>query len=558
MAAQPIDNNNDMQPEQSGPQVGQTVALPALPQPERERRQHIGDTWKAYKGDWGAGPLKLTKGETDDNVRPNRCMAIVDTGVTFLFGEVVKIEISSSDTDEADGQENAVDNGAAKGTSQAQAFLNECWGDDDDMMTLLSELAMNGAIAGSAFAMIIPANPKVGQQLPRLTVLDPQNVTVFPDPHDCRTVREYWIQYEVSTYDTRGKPETITYRKVICRNDPDWLASTTGIGYDNDATWLILDFMRRDTAGSTRTLSDTGAWTCTGRTDWPKPWPPIIDCQNLINPNEYWGLADLPPDLVGLNRALIFNESNTARIIKHHAHPTRWAKGVGSAAQIDSTPDNILVFQSQEASLNALSPATDLANAMAFGEILRSDMDEQSQVPGVALGRMATLPRGALSGVTIRALYAPIMAKTTKKRRLYGRLIRDASQRFLELGGFVAASQARIQLHWKDPMPSDDLAAAQTAVVWNGLGVSADTLMQQAGYDPDIEAKKAAQESARSLTAFAQGQGLPPAPPPPVPPNAPQDASQQQPPAQANTPPVNHPAAIAARQKMQTAFGKGG
>jgi len=537
------------------PQVGATVVLPPLSSDERAKRQRIADAWKAYKGDWGAGPLRVMPGDPDDNVRPNRCMPIVDAGASFLFGESLKIEIS----DDTDGQTGAaldVDNGANLGTSPAQAYLDDCWGEDDDRMTLLNEVAMNGAVAGSAFVLIVPANPKAGQPLPHLTVLNPENVTVITDPHDCKTVQEYWIQYEVKQSDAVGNERIVAFRKVICRNDPDGLAAETGLGYDADDSWVINDY--KSTSG------DQG-WVLTATTPWPKPWPPIVACQNLPSPNDYWGMPDLPADLIAMNRSLIFNESNTNRIIKHFAHPTRWASGV-TAAQLNTTPDNILLFASADAKLQALEARADLANAMQFGANLRADMDEQSQVPSVALGRMSELPKGQISGVTIRALYAPLMAKTVKKRRLYGALIRTVSQHFLELGGFIAASKARITLHWKDPLPPDDLAAAQAAQAWMAVGVSADTLMQQAGYDPDSEAVKSQQENMRAMLLAQQGQAPIPGDQPPTPPLSP-DGTTPAPEASAGPsaanisannppPPINHPAAIAARQAAQAAAGK--
>jgi hypothetical protein len=540
-------DTNDMSAPEKGPQVGKSYALPELPQQELKRRKRIGDARKAYEGDWGAGPLKVKPGDPDKNVRPNMCQPIVDVGVNFLFGEVVKIEIAN-DTDSETGAENEVDNGAEEGTSPAQAFLDDCWGDDDDKMTLLTKLAMNGALAGNAFVLLDPS-PKgkrkgraSGKVCPRIILLNPSDVHVIPDPHDCENVQEFWVQYEVETYNTLGQPEVYTYRKVIKRNDPDGLASITGEGYDEDDTWIIEDYMRKGAAGvAARNRNNNslfsgqqgqGAdWTCIGRTDWPKPWPPIIGCQNLPNPNEYEGLPDLTKDLIQMNRALIFNESNIAITIENYVAPPRWASGV-TANNMSLSPDSILLFQSSDAKLQALDVKADLQNAMAFSERLQSAMDEQSQIPGLALGRMKDLPKGQISGTSLRALYKPPMSKTTKKRRLYGRLIREVSQRMLELGDFTAAAEASIQLNWKDPMPNDDLTAAQAAqILHDDLGVSQDSLMQQFGFNPDVEADKRQDEEQRKVVAFSQGQGLPPMPAnmPPDGANGQTDDAQQQP-----------------------------
>ncbi|HKW21516.1 MAG TPA: phage portal protein [Ktedonobacterales bacterium] len=568
MAALPVEPDeapDALQDNTRGPKPGDKVALPDLPQKELKRRRRIDDTWKAYRGEWGAGPLKVQPGDPDDNVKPNNCQPIVDVGVNFLFGEPLKIEVSNT-TDGATGVAVDIDNGSDDGTSPAQAFLDECWGDPDDMMTLLTELATNGAIAGSAYALLVPANEDAGEERPHVQVLDPANVFTIADPHDCKLAREYWIQYDVESYDpATGDPFVMTYRKMICRNDPDGYAYETIEGYDNDDSWLILDFERKgvvETGGYRSTGAQSSAWLCTARTPWPRPYAPIVHCQNLPNPNQFEGLTDLPHDLIQMNRALIFNESNIMRTIKHFVAPMRYASGV-TAATISTGPDRMLLFQSPDAKLNALDVKADLANAMAYSDSLRAAMDEQSQIPGIALGRMKDIPRGQVTGPVFQALYKPPMSKTTKKRRLYGRLIREASLHLLDLGGFSEAAKAKVLLHWQNPMPKDELVEAQAAQAWSGLGVSNDSLMQAyTDFNPDTEAEKKQQESQNQMLSFAHGTGAPPMDMNALAASAQMNTSgpdgdntqNQQPPA--TPPPINHPAAIAQRAKM-TATAKG-
>jgi len=569
MVALPVqDDDAEQPPAPRGPQVGQLVPLPDLPQKEIKRRRRIDETWKAYRGEWGAGPLKVQPGDPDDNVKPNVCQPIVDVGVNFLFGEVVKIEVSNDTDTNADagdssegGEAQTLDNGAQMGTSPAQAFLDECWGDDDDKMTLLSELAMNGAVAGSAFVMLDPADADADEDCPRIIVLDPANVCVIPDPHDCKKAREYWIQYDVETYDPRtGDPEVTSYRKVICRNSYD--DDAVAAGNAQPQSWLILDYERKglaSTGGWHATGGQSAAWLCTARTPWPKPWAPITHCQNLPNPNQYEGLSDLPHDLVQMNRALIFNESNIMRTIKHYVAPMRYASGV-TTATISTGPDKMLLFQSPEAKLQALNVQADLLNAMAYSDSLRSSMDEQSQIPGIALGRMKDIPRGQITGPVFQALYKPPMAKTTKKRRLYGRLMREVSQHLLDLGGF-SASKAQIVLHWQNPMPSDELVEAQAATAWSQMGVSNDSLMQRyTDFDPDVEQEKKQQEGQNQVLAFSRGQGMPPADPSALAASAQMGAGnsngEQQPPQQqGNIAALNSPKARQARATMQQMAG---
>lgn len=476
---------------------------------QRRRQQQMQDAWAAYRGEF-LPPLKPEVNQPDDNVLVNRCAPVVDKGVSFLFGKVVKIELQDADGG-TDGS----------GTSDAQDWLDAVWGDDDDKMTLLSKLALNGAICGQAFLKIVPANPRAGQIYPRLVVLDPQTVEVVTDPDDCDTVRQYTIQYDA--YDaTTAAP--LTKRQIIKRNDPDGLAALSG-GMDSDDTWIITNEARSGV---------NGAWQQIGAPQvWPYPFAPIVACQNLPNPNEYWGKADLTPDIIGMNRVLNFVESNVSRIIKKHAMPWPWASGMDTRALVVE-PGRVIGLPHPEAKMGFLEINTaGLSASMQFAGDLRSDMDEQSRVPAVALGRLVDLPKGNISGVALQLLFQPLIEKTTQKQRLYGRLLRDVSRALLVLGKQLSLEEANAQtidLHWQNLLPVDDLAAAQTALALSQVGVSRQTLLQQLGYDPDSEAEKQAEDTDAQATAFAQGKGPAssgaPAPAEAQPANAPQGAAQ--------------------------------
>lgn len=464
----------------------------------QQRQQQMAAAWKAYRGEWGAGPLKVRGNQPDDNVRVNRCAPIVDKGVSFLFGKVVKIVIEDLD-------------GGSDGASEPlQDWLNAAWGDDDDKMTLLSKLAMNGGICGHTFAKVIPPNPRAGQVYPRVIALDPQTVTVENDPEDCDSVRRYIIEQEAYDPDLQTN---VARRQVIARNDPDGLAAASG-GMDSDDTWVITTSVRSGVGG---------VWRLSGEpVVWPYPMPPIVDCQNLPNPNQYWGLPDLTPDLIDMNRMLNFVESNTSRIIKTHAHPWAWASGV-DARVLTIEPGEVTGLPHPDAKMGLLEMHGDLHSSMTFAEDLRGNMDEQSRVPAVALGRLKDLPRGTISGVALQLLFQPLIEKTTLKQRLYGRMIRDISRLMLLVGAFPkdVIAQVRIEPHWQNLLPIDDLAAAQTALALSQVGVSQQTLLTELGYDPDAEATKTAEAATRQVTAFSRGQGLPPASPSPGAPPAP-------------------------------------
>jgi hypothetical protein len=433
----------------------QSLAQAPMSQADAERKQQMALAWKAYRGDLPK-PLKVSADQPDDNVLSNRCEPIVNKGVSFLFGQTLKIE------------------------AQHQDFLDGLWGDDDERMTLLSQMAINGGMCGQVFCKLIPAQGEM--RFPRIVVMDPQIVRIVTAPDDCSLTLAYVIEYP-SINDFQK-------RQIIARIDPDGLAGIAG-EYDLDDNWTITNYIRRGHAGS---------WYQVGpREVWPWPFAPIFTCQNLPNPNEAWGTPDLTPDLIEQNKVLNFIQSNTSRIIKYHAHPKTFAVGL-SASQINIGVDDLICLPSPDSKLENLEMHSDLASSLNFIANIRSDMDEQSRVPAVALGRLVDLPKGNLSGVALQLLFQPLLEKTVQKRRLYGCLIRCISRAALVVAGLLSLDEYEdypVELHWQALLPVDDLAAAQTAIVLQQAGVSRTSALQKLGYDPDEEASKQANEQVK-------------------------------------------------------------
>lgn len=446
---------------------------------EQARSDAMLLAWKSYRGDMPK-PLKAIKGQPDDNVLSNRCAPVVDKGISFLFGSPLKIE-------------------AVKVKSDAAEYLTRTWGagevsDEDDTMSLLADIAMNGAVCGQAFAKLIPpvVDGDGDTAYPRIVALDPQKIRVITLPDDIDCVVAYLIEY---TWDDMCK------REVIARCDPD-----QPIPYDAsqlDATWTISQYLRQAAQQDFVRVGEPQLW--------PYPFAPIFDGKNLPNPNEHWGTPDLTPDIIGMNMSLNFVNSNTNRIIKYHAHPKTWISGMGPS-QIDTSVDGTIVLPAAESKIGSLEMHGDLKSSRDFAADLRADMDEQSRVPAVALGRLEALPKGNISGVALQLLFQPLIEKTTIKQRLYGKLIREVSRAILVMGNFIdakAMADTNIELHWASLLPNDDLQAAQVAQIYKALGVSDDTILQSLGFDPDVEVDKSQQEDARKVTAFSRGQGLP-------------------------------------------------
>jgi len=443
---------------------------------DTKRQETIAAAWRAYHGEL-VKPLERMPDQPDDNVMSNRCQPIVDRGVDFLFGKSLEISLD----------ENA--------PAEAQKYLDDLWGRQEKRIPLLQKLAMSGAIAGNAYLRIMP---NVDPTMTRLIVVDPSTVFVQTEPQDCETVMLYCIEY-CMTEQQNGKDIAVYYREEIQRIDPDNNAMNEEV--DTDATWIIQHWTR---------VGERGQWLSAGDPIlWPYEFSPLFGCQNKTYPHSYYGIPDLTPDLIGVNNSLNLVQSNVNRTTKLYGHPIIYATGVGTST-IDIKPGRITGLPTSESKLQAVQYVSDLSNALNFAENLRSDIDEQSSVPGVATGRIKDLPRGTMSGNAIELLFMPLLMLNEKKRCLYGSLLIDLSNALLEIGGY--SDDINIVLAWQNPLPHDDLPAVQASIGKKQIGISNTTLQRELGYDPEIELQQSQTEDAVTLQNFTKGQGLPPPP----------------------------------------------
>lgn len=455
-------------------QAGQPVY--EITEDDRKRQKLIQQAWKAYEGELDP-PLQKTPEGLDPNVMTNQCGPVADRGVEFLFG--LELEIS-------------VEEGAP---AEAQKILDKIWGRKEKRIPLLQKLAYNGAMAGQPFLRVVP-EPKGTF---RLVVVDPSTVFVQTAPQDCETVLLYCIEY-CANQKVNGSPRQVYYREEIARIDPDHDGDDGDPFADVDANWQIQHWTR---------VGDRGPWMPAGEPIlWPYSFPPLFSCQNLPRPNSFWGKADITPDVIGVNNALNTEQSCINLDIILYGQPILYATGTGEQI-IDIKPGKIIGLPLSESKIVAVPIASDIANALKFAADLRSSIDEQTGVPGVATGRIADMPRGNLSGIAIELLFMAILKKTDKKRCTYGEMIIDVSKALLVLNGL--SGEIDIMLAWQNPLPHDDLPSVQAALAKKEIAISNTTLQRELGYDPEEEAALAASEDERKLIMFNRGQGMPPA-----------------------------------------------
>lgn len=442
--------------------------------------------WQFYTGN-PPRPLTPRKGEPDDNLILSFGRLLVNKGVSYLFGQEVASEIS--DKDSTNGPHSA-----KRVSGVTQAWLDECWRRNRRTL-FLQKLAVNGGITGHAFAKIVAASTPAQGNFPRVIVLDTQLVDVIWSDNDYEDV----IQYTITNPPVA---ETQTRQLVQKLQDGSWsLVDQQRIGTDQDNEWETV-----------------------ATTPWPWDFPPIVECQNLPAPNQFWGESDLTDDVLHILRAINRQASQINKIIRVHAYPKTWSRGMG-AKTVNIGIDEIINLPSATAELHNLEMQSDLASSINFLEGLISKLCFITAVPKVAFGDPDGL--GAVSGVSMQLRFAPLVEKTEGKRLTYGALIQELDRRLCALGGW--GEHILTQQHWFELLPNDPLMERQYLVLDDSLGVSTETILEKLGYDPKLEAKRKAAEKAANppppQLSLVPGQppqaGAPGDVPPPTPLQAP-------------------------------------
>ena len=403
----------------------------------------------------------------DDAIVVNFIGLLVDRSVAMLFGKEPQFDLP--------GESDA----------PVQQYIDEVW-NANRKMQILKRAAVYGAETGTCYVKILPdgAVSKAGKLIPRLVVLDPATVTMDALPEDIDTIYRYTIGYSI-TDPVTGKDKII---KQVTEHDVE-------TGY-----WTITDSVSVN--GGKREVTNVQTWEY--------DFAPIVHWHNLPDVGSVYGRPDITDDLIDLQDKINFVSSNTAKIIKYHAHPRTWGRGnLGSSTKVNWGVDEMIVYSDQNALIQNLEMQSDLSSSLSFIRYLRQALFDVSRA--VDIDSMAD-KLGSLTNFGLRVLYQDALGKLEEKRGLYGEAIVDINHRLLELAGAPDTDGGEVV--WEEVMPENEneIAMAVKSDLELGL-VSKQTASGKRGYvwvneETRIADEKAAGDNlgAALLRAFGQGE----------------------------------------------------
>lgn len=440
---------------------GTILMYEQLKESEQARGTQISRSWDAYNGALPKA-IKLEPGKADDNISVNFCKIVVVKGVSALFGKSVDFDIDVESVERND----------------EETYLDNVF-EFNKKDILLQRWATNGAVCGHAFIKIVI---DAAYPYPRLIVLDPSDVRVRTEDEDFTQVYKYIVQWN-GVNRTSNPPKPMVHRQEIEKSE-------------DGLTWTITDFI-----STPDSAKYNGNWIQVAQETWPYPFAPIIDNQNLPTANEFWGMADLESDLIDMQESLNYALSNVNRMLRIHADPKLWTTGLSTEQQnqIKINSRGIINIPGPNGELHVLEARGDLQGAVEFYVKLREAFHEMAHVPEVSTGKTDGL--GPLAGVALKILYAPLSERTEQKQKTYGYPLRELCRRLLIVGKFVLNEKKTIVLGWKDVIPTDDYQQAQTAEIWERLGISKYTIQKRLGFNPDAEAQRKSDENDLAMEA---------------------------------------------------------
>lgn len=465
---------------EADPQSKPAGDLDRLAGVERDaRKQVIERNWKYFEGKhrhW----LKRDKSGVDDNVTMNKIDLIIKKSLSSLIGVAEKGVVHGPEMIAVD-----------KSTQHA---LDLIWTANLKDI-LLFKLALSGALSGHCYLRLMPNqkdNPEsLVRELPRIMLLQPADVTVFWDMTDVERV--LWYRIEHAFGDRLVKRQDIVYQPntkslVFNKNtsDPVYVAGDY---------WLIREL-------ESKSGVQGGVFRVIRETIWPRAWAPIVDWQNSPTSDGYYGLDEVG-ELGALNDSLNFVASNVQRIIKQYAKPKTIATGVevttdGSGGLKDTGIEDLYSIAAPDAKVYNIETYGNLASSLEFMvKLQRAIFDGASELDPESI--QANL--GAMTNFGIRILYRDNLEKSSIKRLVYTDGLQRTCVRALEL---VGIENADVSVDWPPPLPTDPVLQVQALAVDVQHGVSNESYQEQRGYNPLLEAKRKAEEQARSQSQQQQ------------------------------------------------------
>jgi hypothetical protein len=202
----------------------------------------------------------------------------------------------------------------------------------------------------------------------------------------------------------------------------------------------------------------------------------------------YEGTGEVEP-LIPLQDELNTRLSDRANRVTFQSFKMYLGKGVETFEDRPVAPGRMWSTDNPDASIEEFGGDADSPSETAHIAELREAMDKTSGVTPLAAGLLRDRLGHLTSAAALKVVLMGTLARLARKRVTYGaglaqanRLILDALDR---AGTFQTAPEDRTtRIHWPDPLPQDPGEQLDQARAKRDLGVPAETVLRELGYEP--------------------------------------------------------------------------
>ena len=214
---------------------------------------------------------------------------------------------------------------------------------------------------------------------------------------------------------------------------------------------------------------------------------PIVHIQNVASPGTYPGLSDVEP-MIPLQDELNTRLSDRAHRVTYQSFKMYLGKGIDDFLERPVGPGQMWATQNLQASIEEFgrddgSPSEDIHINQ-----IRQAMDKVSGVTPLAAGLIRGEVGHLTSAAALKVVLSGLLAKTARKRLTFAaglQNVADLVLDWLDRSGVLKTQEIdrRIEVHWPSPLPSDESEQLRNAQVKQQLGVPAERILAELGYD---------------------------------------------------------------------------
>ena len=303
----------------------------------------------------------------------------------------------------------------------------------------------------------------------RFEIVDPTRALPLLEPEDCRCVEAFATVYQLDRIAPPPAVRPKWWQSPFLRSSTQDNDKRTIIELVTATAWQKYDDGR---------LVDSGPSTL-GRL-------PLVHVQNTADPLSYDGVSDVEP-LIPLQDELNTRLSDRAYRIAMQSFKMYLGKHIENFVDLPVTPGRMWSTDNADADVIEFGGDSACPSEESHIAEVREALDKLSGVSPVAAGAIRGKIGNLTSAEALRVTMMALLSRTERKRTTYGTAIAQLCEltlAWLDHAGLLASlpDERGIQIHWPNPMPSNESEQLALAKAKESLGIPREVVLRELGY----------------------------------------------------------------------------